>query len=359
MADIAHGGTQEKFEERVKEGQEGAGVMPSIGNFVAVPVPISNPTLGTGLQVVLLYLHPQRNDSQSINATSGLLGLYTNSESWVAGIFHDDYWAGDTYHFTGVLGGGNLNLKFYGIGDSPLFDNNPLDYELTAIAYMFQLQRRIPWIENLYAGVHYTYIDSDITFKTSNLLPGLPLPDLRSEIRTAGLGLIATYDSRDDNYYAQKGQLIQLKWTNYQELWGGDFEYDKLAFFFNHYQPVLDQAVLALRCNFQGSRGDPPFFDLPYLDLRGVSQSRYQDNFTFSLHAEGRYKFLPRWGGVAFIETGWLGDDLGNLFSGRNIVSYGGGVRWQVTKAKKLNLGLDYAISTDDQALFIQIGEKF
>jgi hypothetical protein len=116
----------------------------------------------------------------------------------------------------------------------------------------------------------------------------------------------------------------------------------------NHYQPIFDKTVLALRCNFQASEGDVPFFDLPYLDIRGVSRSRYVDEFTLSVHAEGRYKFLPRWGVIAFVEAGWFGEDIGSLVSGRTIVSYGGGLRWQVTKEKKLNLGIDFANSTDD-----------
>ena len=36
------------------------------------------------------------------------------------GIFHDDYWANDRYRFTGMLGYGKLNLKYYGVGDNPI-----------------------------------------------------------------------------------------------------------------------------------------------------------------------------------------------------------------------------------------------
>ena len=190
---IVYGGVQENFEEQLKDGLKGTEVIPPLGKFVVVPVPVSNPTIGNGMQVVLLYLQPKEDDSQSKNGTSGLVGMYTDSESWLAGIFHDDYWVGDTYHFTGFLGGGDFNLKYYGIGDSPLFGNNPVEYSLTAFAYMVQLQRRIPGTEHLYAGAHYIFIDSDTTFKTSGLLEGLA--DMEAEIRTAGLGLIATYDT--------------------------------------------------------------------------------------------------------------------------------------------------------------------
>lgn len=357
MAGTVHGGPQENVDEHLEDIRQGGEVMPAKGNFVAVPIPISNPTVGTGLQAALLYLHPKGDNSQSHNSTSGIGGMYTDSNSWIAGIFHDGYWADDTYKLTGYLGGGDLNLEYYGIGDDPNLSDSPIDYKLTAFSFSPRIQRRIPSTENWYAGIHYLFIDTDTILKTSELNPDLQ--DLQGKIRTAGLGLIATYDSRDDNYYPIKGQRFQAMWTNYGETWGGDQKYNKFTTFMNHYQPIIDKTVLALRCNFQASGGDIPFFDLPYLDIRGVSRTRYMDQFTLSVHAEGRYKFRSRWGVVAFVEAGWFSEDLGSLVSGRTIVSYGGGLRWQVTKEKKLNLGLDYAISTDDQAFLIRIGEKF
>jgi outer membrane protein assembly factor BamA len=357
MAGTVHGGPQDNIDEHLDDVHQGTEVIPAKGNFVAVPIPISNPTVGTGLQAALLYLHPKMDDSQSQNSTSGIVGMYTDSNSWIAGIFHDGYWAVDTYKFTGYLGGGDLNLKYYGIGDDPVLSDHPIDYKLAAFSFSPRLQRRIPSTENWYAGIHYLFIDTDTIFETSEEIPGLP--DFQGEIRTAGFGLITTYDSRDDNYYPVKGQRFHAMWTNYGETWGGDQEYNKFTTFINHYQPIIDKTVLALRCNLQASEGDVPFFDLPYLDIRGVARSRYTDQFTLSVHAEGRHKFQPRWGVVAFVEAGWFGEDIDSLTSGRTIVSYGGGLRWQVTKEKKLNLGLDFAISTDDQAFLIQIGEKF
>ena len=357
MAGTVHGGPQENVDEHLEDTRQGGEVIPAKGNFVAVPIPISNPTVGTGLQAALLYLHPKEENSQSKNSTSGIAGMYTDSNSWLAGIFHDGYWANETYKFTGYLGGGELNLKYYGIGDDPVLSDNPIDYKLTTFTFSPRLLRRIPSTEYWYAGIHYLFIHTDTILETSELNPGLP--DFEEKIRTAGFGLIATYDSRDDNYYPVKGQRFQAMWTNYGEIWGGDLEYNKFTTFINHYQPIMDKTVLALRCNFQASEGGTPYFDLPYLDIRGVSRSRYKDHFTLSVHAEGRYKFRPRWGMVAFVEAGWFAEDIGSLTSSLTIVSYGGGLRWQVTKEKKLNLGLDYAISTDDEAFLIRIGEKF
>ena len=349
---------EDNIEERVEDAHKGAAAAPAKGNWVPVPIPISNPTVGTGLQAVLMYLHPKTpGEESSPNATSGLVGLYTNTDSWFVGMFHDDSWANDRFRFSGFIGYGDLNLKYYGVGDSPFLSDNPIDYEFKMFILAPKFQVRIPSTENWFGGLQYLFIDSDSLFKTSQLLP--ILPDIRGHIRSAGLGLLTTFDSRDDNYYPTKGQWFEARWTNYGKSWGGDYQYNKFRTFLNHYQPVIDPVVLALRANADVSSGDAPFFDLSYLDMRGFARGRYQDNLTFSLHAEGRYKFLPRWGAVAFVETGWYGSDWDSLLSSQTIYSYGGGIRWQVTKNQKMNLGIDAAFSNDDQAIYVQVGESF
>jgi hypothetical protein len=283
--------------------------------------------------------------------------MYTDTKSWAAAVFHDGYWADDTYRFRGILGYGEFKLKFYGIGESPILGNNPIDYEFNGWVLMPKFQRRIPNTEHWFGGIHYLYVESDVLIETSRLSP--IVPDIGRNIRTAGLGLLATYDNRDDNYYPSQGVLFESKWGNYSETWGGDFEYDKLNTFFNYYYPVKDRSVVALRANLQNSDGRVPFFDLPYLDMRGFALDRYRDQHTLSLHAEGRHKFKPRWGAVAFVEVGWFGSSLENMSSNPTITSLGGGIRWQVTKDKKLNLGMDFAFSTDDNSVHIRVGESF
>ncbi len=92
MGGTVYGSPQDYIDENKEDALQGAELIPAKGNFVAVPIPISNPTVGTGLQAALLYLHPKK-DTQPQNSTSGIVGMYTDSNSWLAGIFHDGYWA--------------------------------------------------------------------------------------------------------------------------------------------------------------------------------------------------------------------------------------------------------------------------
>lgn len=354
----AQAGVEGTIDENIQEAQQDASAQGKAGSWVPVPIPMSNPTIGTGLQGVLLYLHPNKTGEADVpNATSGLVGMYTDNQSWAAGAFHDGNWGGDLYRYRVFMGIGEFNLKFYGIGDDPLLADRPVKYGMQAWGLGGQVQRRLPATENWYAGLSYLYTDSEVSFKLSSLAPGLP--DVSRPFRNAGLGLIATYDSRDDNYYAHQGQMFRLTLTDYGKTWGGDYEYTKLQSFYNRYLPLRADTTLALRANLQSSHGDTPFFDLPYLNMRGFSRDRYRDDHSLSLHAEVRHKFMPRWGAVAFVEAGWIADEIDHLMQNDVVTSYGGGLRWQATADKAMHLGVDLAFSGDDSVLYIRVGEMF
>jgi hypothetical protein len=342
--------------EVIDDSHDSEAVVENKGQWVPVPLIVSNPTVGTGLQAMLMYLHPKKSDATH-NATSGIVGMYTDTNSWFTGIFHDDYWQNDTIRFSGFIGTGEFNLDYYGVGEGSIIGNNPIPYEFDMLVGVLKLQFRIPQTDYWFAGLQYLILDSSTVLRTSSVIPGAP--DITGDIRTAGLGILTTYDTRSNNYYPTQGQWFEAKWMDYGDTWGGDNEYNKTTVFINHYQPVMEDVVLALRSRLESSSGDVPYFDLPTLLMGGFSRDRYRDQHTISFHSEGRYKFKPRWGVIGFYEVGWFNDDFNQLFSGRRITSYGAGVRWQVTAQQPMNLGVDAAFSTDDKAIYIQIGERF
>ncbi len=347
---------KENTDEIIDESIQTASVYESKGQWVPVPIPVSNPTVGTGLQAVLMYLHPKHAESTH-NSTTGLVGMYTDTDSWFTSIFHDGSSVNDTIRYTGFLGAAHMNLHFYGIGDSTIIGDRSIPYGFDMIVTSGKVQIRIPDTSHWFAGINYIYIDSDTTVRTADIIPGMP--DLNGTIKTAGLGLMVTYDSRDNNYFPAQGQWFESKWVDYGENWGGDMTYSKSTSFLNHYQPLYENVIVALRTRLQTSSGDVPFFDLPSLQMGGFSNGRYRDQNTWSFHSEGRYKFKPHWGLIGFYEVGWFNSKLGDIFDGRRITSYGTGLRWQVTENKQMHLGLDIAFSTDEEAIYIRIGERF
>ena len=351
-------GAERNVEERIDEARSTPTPTVQKGNFVFVPIPVANPTVGTGLQVAVLYLHPKdSSDVQSPNTTSGVGAMATNSHSWLVGAFHDTSFANDRYRLNAFAGVGQFNLDFFGTGENSPLTDHPIPYELKGAVGQLSGVARFPGTDHWFVGLVYLYLNPTVTFKTSDLLAGLP--DISSDIRSAALGPQLVYDSRNSNYFPTGGQYFRARWLDYAPRWGGDLSYNKADVFYNHYSEPVSNTVMALRARLQTASDNTPFYDQPTLDMRGFARDRYHDNITVSITAEGRHKFAPRWGMVAFVEAGRFAPDFDSLSDGRTITSWGGGVRWQVSAERDMHLGLDFAISTDDRAVFIQVGERF
>lgn len=325
------------------------------GSWVFVPVPVANPTFGNGLQLGALYLHPPSDSGPP--ATSGAGLMVTDNGTRLGAVFHDQTFDNDRYRLTGVIGGGVLAAEFFGIGtDSPLA-SHPIDYsfhgEALGLRGLFRVDRDADW----FVGLNLQQIAAKIQFSASDVAG--QLPDVNTQFRLAGLGPEVLYDSRDDTTYPTRGEDAALRWFNFLGSWGNQPSFNKGDADFRLYRSITPDIVGAVRARFEGASDNTPFFELPSMDLRGVSNDRYRDSRVIMGSAELRYAFLPRWGLLAFVDAGRAARTTSDLGSARTIVSYGAAVRWQASADRRLYLGVNVAFSTDTSAVFIQVGERF
>ncbi|HUP06065.1 MAG TPA: BamA/TamA family outer membrane protein [Caldimonas sp.] len=355
---LAQASVNEYAEDRFAEAEARPAPAVQKGSWVVVPIPVANPTLGNGLQVAALYLHAKgADDANAPSDTSGVGGMATDNGARLLGFFHDGSYAQDRFRVSGFVGSGKFELKFFGIGNVTLDSDHALPYRIDGTIGQVRAAVRMPRTQDWFVGLSLLYIDATVTVETSQVLP--PLPDVPLSFRNTGIGPYVQYDSRDSNYYPRSGQYFRATWMKFTSEGGLHESFDKGDAFYNAYLPVRPSSVLALRTRLQTSSGETPFFQLPTLDMRGFSRDRYRDNFSLSATAEWREKLATRWGAMGFVEAGRVAPSFGDLGSARTITSFGGGVRWRPSADKDLNLGVDFAISTDDRAVFIQIGEKF
>jgi len=350
------------IEDRVLEQTENAREIQSLqikpsGTWLPVPIPISNPTIGSGLQFALLYLHPKKDPDKSDvpNTTSGLIGMYTNTNTWLAGGFHDGNWGNDLYRYRVMMGTGEFNLDYFGIGEDSDLQDNPIAYNLSSDIIFTQLLRRVPLSVDWYVGLRYMLIDSSVVF--DELFPGLP--PISDNMKTSSLGLMAVYDSRDDNYFPTDGTNFELVWMRDSEKWGSDFNFNKLDAQYSYFFPLNKNSVLAFKTAMSSADDSTPFYLLPSLKMRGFANGLYKNQNSLSGHSEWRHKFKPRWGFMLSFEIGSTAASASDLFQDQTITSYGAGIRWQVTRDKKLNLGIDVGYSDGNHAIYVQVGEKF
>ena len=348
----------EYTEERFEEAETRPAAVVQKGSWVVVPIPVANPTLGNGLQIAALYLHAKPSDEPDAHSnTSGVGGMATDNGARLLGFFHDGSYANDRFRVSGFVGSGKFELKFFGIGNVTLDSDHAVPYRIEGTLGQARAAVRVPGTKDWFAGLSLLYIDATVTVQTSQVAP--PLPDAPLDFRNTGIGPYVQYDSRDSNYYPRSGQYARATWMKFTSTGGLHDSFDKGDAFYNVYLPMRSTSVLGLRTRLQTSSGETPFFQLPTLDMRGFSRDRYRDNYSMSVTAEWREKLATRWGAIAFAEAGRVAPSFSDLGSARTITSVGGGVRWRPSADKDLNLGVDFAISTDDRAVFIQIGEKF
>ncbi len=329
------------------------------GSWLPVPIPVANPTVGSGLFAALLYMHPQKNtDSTTPTATSGIGALFTDSKSWFTGVFHDDYLKNDQFRYKVLAGTGQFNLDYYGIGDGEGEDleDNPIGYSIESDLIALQLLSRIGISSNWYMGARHLWNSSGVTFTVDD---EPVLPDVSDRLATSSLGLLVNYDSKNDNYYPTSGQYFEAFASKDSEKWGSDFEYNKITSYYNYYWSATQKATIAMRAYLSVLDGDAPFYMLPTLKMRGFPNGQYRNKSAISGHLEWRHKVHPRWSTILFTEVGSVGRTVSAAFDKSAITSVGGGVRWQVLEAETLNLGLDVGFSGGDSAIYIQVGERY
>ena len=83
------------------------------GNFVVVPIPISNPTLEDGIVAGAAYFYPQSEEQKKLQPASltAAAGMYTNNNSRALALVQQNYWKNNRWRFTGAVGGADLRLS--------------------------------------------------------------------------------------------------------------------------------------------------------------------------------------------------------------------------------------------------------
>lgn len=335
------------------EGSEYAPASDKTG-FVAVPIPISNPTVGAGLGIATLYLH--RRSTPDVQAPlTFAFAAWMDSGTWLAGGGHRRELADGQGRVT-VLGGyGDLHLKYYGQGSDPVLGDHPLAYRMESSFVLARYLHRIG-SSRWFVGPDLLGNFCTLTFTTS-AIPGIP--DLDTRFRNIGIGLAAERDTRNDNIKVRSGTLLKLGARSQSEAWGGDFDYLTAHGEGLLYLPVAAADVLAARLRLSAVGDDTPFFALSRLTLRGFDTSRYLDTYSSEVEGEYRWRFADDFAAVGFAGIGRVFADTDDFTSNRPIWSTGGGLRWYPSFGNGMPIGGDVAWSNDGWAWYIRIGESF
>lgn len=325
------------------------------GNFVAVPIPFSNPTLNEGLVAGAAYFYPQSEEEKKVEPASltAIGAMYSSNDSKALGIVQQNYWRGK-WRFTGGLVAADLRLSLLTPEESTSGSN--VDWHLEGQVFFLKLARKIKG--NWYGGVLTRYVDADQTIEILDPDEELDL-DVESQLRSVGGGFYGEYDTRDMPTNAYTGQHLTVNALFNDEAIGSDRTYQSYSASFRSYHKLSDSLVFAWELQSCQRAGTTPLWDACRLKLRGFAATDYMGKVTTSGQAEARWHLSKRWGAVAFAGAGYVGSSYNGIRENEPIPSYGVGVRFSVLPAKRINIRVDYARSVDSDAVLLSVGEAF
>jgi hypothetical protein len=321
-------------------------------NFVIVPIPLSNPTLGTGLVLGGAYFYrqtPGQKKTQPASST-GAAGMYTNNDSYAVGIGQQSYWGGDKWRLSAVTGYADIKLDLA----RPEQTGIEVNWDVRGVFLQATLLRRIrgDW----YGGINGRYFDNEQIFSTSINGEGFKYD---VQLQTAGLGLNLEHDTRDMPTNPYAGHKFEFKTLFNNEVLGSDNDYETYLGKYVSYHGVAKNLVLAWEARGCYQSGEPALWDACKVYLRGFPIQEYLSTKSASAQVEGRWRAWKSIGFVAFLGGG-LSDDSYSPFREDNLISsYGVGFRWMVLKSQRINLRIDYARSDNQDAWYLAIGEAF
>jgi hypothetical protein len=324
------------------------------GSFVVVPIPISNPTLGTALVVGAAHFYKQtaaQKQKQPASVT-GAGAMYSDNGSRAVVFGNASYWDEDNWRFAGGIGYADLTLELLTPDDSGSGVN--VDWRLKGDFIYAQLGRRIGgrW----YMGAFGRSIDVDQTFSAD--IQSLDY-DLGGKSVATGLGIYVERDKRDIPTNAYSGSLFRVKGLFNSESLGGDNTYQSYSAVFSSYYEMSDQLVLAWEAEGCLRSGTVPLWDACRVDLRGFAATDYLGNSSAIGQVEARWRMSERWGVVGFAGGGYVDTSFSQVDLHDIIPSYGIGLRFMVLKSKRINIRLDYGRSNDSDAIILSVGEAF
>src|SRR5688572_10302222 len=198
-------------------------------------------------------------------------------------------------------------------------------FSVKALPLLVSFSKRITRQE-IYFGLQYFFAKNKLTpLFTDSLPPPIKTDEMNSNI--GSLGAFIDWDKRDNFFTADKGARINVLYTANDNWTGSDFTYQRLSGALNWFLPFKKTWISGVRLETNFTFGDPPFYALPSLALRGVPAVRFQGYTTALIETEQRFDLSLRWSAVAFAGLGKALERNESFGEAETAYNYGAGFR--------------------------------
>jgi outer membrane protein assembly factor BamA len=171
-------------------------------------------------------------------------------------------------------------------------------------------------------------------------------------------------DTTPNRFYPTSGTILDFTSDFFAEALGSKYSFQAYRFTFNKYRSLTKNQILAYNLFTCGIGGRPSFYGNCIYgtnnELRGYTAGRYLDRYMFATQLEYRLSLPKRFGLVGFGGIGEVIPGGSQIFRSNNFLpAGGGGVRFQLSKAYRVNLRADFAQGKDTWTWSMGVGEAF
>ena len=332
------------------------------GAFVAVPIPMSSPALGSGIAPVGGYIFSLRKeDKVSPPSVIGAAGLITNDGSRGFAVGGEFYFREDTYRATVGIARGNLDYNFYGTGVVAGDAGRHVSISQEGQVVFGEFLRCLKW--DVFVGPRIWFGNSTISAKNP-LQPDDPqIPDLQLNTVQRAIGFRIQRETPPNRFYPTKGSLLNFTADFFSQGMGGTYSFQAYRFTFNKYKSFGEKQVLAYNLYLCGTGGEAPFYGECVYGMnnepRGYTAGRYIDTYMVATQLEYRRSLWWRIGVVAFGGVGEVSPAIAKFNLDNLLPAGGAGVRFNMSKKYHVNLRADIAEGKNGHTFSMGLGEAF
>ena len=318
--------------------------------WLLVPLISSNPKLGTSLGGMAGYV--TKFDEKSEPSLMVVQAQGSNTSSRTVSVGGKFYWNENHDRIVvGAVGGKVTNdyLDFLGSGQEVRSDEN-------LHAYFMRYQHEV--FPHWFMGVQGLYSNYGVDGTDPTSEQALDQAGLAGVV-SSGLGLIVTYDTRNNTNNPTSGMVAQLHNLAFRDGLGSDVDFDVQTAQLQWYYPTSENNTVVVHAKSRWTQ-DAPESKESTVELRGYTRGQYLGRNGLTLEAENRYMFKPRWGAKAFAGVACLYGN-GQSCGGDNVYPMvGGGVFYVIKPESNMVVSAEFAKGDgDNRGFYLNFGHRF
>jgi len=331
--------------------------------FIVAPIVITEPAVGYGGGAAVAFFRQSLRDVQAQGVQGraappdvfGAAAAATENGTQFQGVGASFSFGADRVRYNGALGKARVNLTLHELAPGP---TDELAYETSLDGWASSQEGKLRVAGSRhFVGLRWIWLDLDAT--TAPTAPGGVAPTFDSSETSSGLGPVWEYDSRDNTITPGRGVSTRAEATFYAPALGGEDEFRMYRARVYGWVPVDSSLVIGLRADGRMADGDVPFYQYPYIELRGIPAARYQGEKTGVLETELRYGVTRRWSVLGFVGAGWAWGFGTDLEDARARVAGGGGFRYLLARRLHMHAGIDVGVGPEETAIYLTMGSAW